>query len=176
MRVSIICDAEHTTALSVELRNTLLEKFKNDTVQDYGIKEDVLSHCLGCFGCWVRIPGECVISDLIGQINRTYMNSELVIFLSPIVFGGLSANIKNVLDRTLPNILPFFTTNNGVTSHKKRYHCYPKTLIIGYGDAVNEEQQTIFSEWLTAHSIGDKNYICLASQDINHILTDLDNL
>lgn len=101
------------------------------------------------------------------------MNSDLVIYLSPIVFGGFSASVKNVLDRTLPNISPFFTTNNGVTTHKKRYDHYPLTAIIGYGDGITKAEQHTFIKWITTHSIGQKVYLCLSSKDSQNIVSDL---
>ena len=176
MRVTIIWDATHTTVLSTELKNALSEKFRHDVLVDYGIKKEDFAHCLGCFGCWVKSPGMCQIPDLNSQINKSYMNSELVVFLSPVIFGGLSANIKNVLDRTLPNVSPFFTTRNGVTTHKKRYRHYPKLIFIGYGDAIGKDQQALFCEWLTIHSISSKNFICSTSQDVRPILLEIENL
>lgn len=176
MRVSIIWDAEHTTVLSTELRDALSEKFRHDVLMDYGIKKEDFAHCLGCFGCWVKSPGECQIPDLNSQINKSYMNSELVVFLSPVFFGGLSANIKNVLDRTIPNISPFFTTRNDVTSHRKRYKRYPKLVFIGYSNAIGKDQQALFNEWLTAHSIASMSFICSTSQDIRPILLGIETL
>lgn len=49
-----------------------------------------IAPCLGCFGCWVKTPGVCVIDDAGRDIARTYMCSDMVIFISPITFGGYS--------------------------------------------------------------------------------------
>lgn len=113
-----------------------------------------LAFCKGCFGCWVKTPGECVISDKMGQINRGYINSDVVVYLSPIVFGQYSANLKNVIDRWIPNVLPFFITRpDGSTMHPPRYEQYPCQIVIGYG-ARDEEDEQLFCDVSKKHRGG----------------------
>jgi hypothetical protein len=100
---------------------------------------------MGCFGCWVKKPGECVINDKISDLNRKQMNSDVVVFLTPLVFGQFSANMKNVLDRWLPNMLPFFyKRSDGSTMHPPRYSSYPMQLMVGYGEIVSDKDAQLF--------------------------------
>lgn len=123
------------------LKVTLMEVGKND-----------LTFCMGCFGCWVKKPGECVINDMMDQINRNYMNSSVVIYLSPVIFGQFSANMKNTVDRWIPNILPFFERRpDGSTMHPPRYNTYPRQIIIGYGQGLFEEDMQLFSDITKKH-------------------------
>ena len=178
MRVCLISDGEQTTELSMELINALTIHFRDTgyEVLHYPLAQDEVGNCIGCFGCWIKKPGECLINDLMSDINQTYMNSTLVIYLSPIVFGGFSASVKNVLDRTLPNISPFFTTKNGLTNHKNRYEHYPLQAIIGYGTEITTQEQNTFINWIHTQAIGDKAYLCLAGKDVQYILSDLATL
>ncbi|HEY8910636.1 MAG TPA: NAD(P)H-dependent oxidoreductase [Desulfosporosinus sp.] len=113
---------------------------------------DNLTFCMGCFGCWIKKPGECVINDIMAAINRSVMNSDTVIYLSPIIFGQFSANIKNTMDRSIPNALPFFKRrSDGQTLHPPRYDTYPKQIIIGYGDLISDEDKQLFIDITKKH-------------------------
>jgi multimeric flavodoxin WrbA len=154
MKVCMISDKDFRTE-AYERINRLLRDFftgKGYELKETAIGREDLAFCIGCFGCWVKKPGECVINDAIGGINREEMNSDAVIFLSPVVFGQFSANIKNAVDRWLPNMLPFFVTRaDGSTMHPPRYPDYPKQVIIGYGDQVCGEDERLFTDITKKH-------------------------
>jgi len=49
---------------------------------------------MGCFGCWNKTPGTCVMKDDSAKIAKAVVNSDLLIFLTPITFGGYSSELK----------------------------------------------------------------------------------
>ncbi len=145
----LVSDRDFDTPLYRSLISTLEEylKKKGFTVQQTTVQRGELASCVGCFGCWVKKPGECVMNDGIGEINRRSMNSDVTVYLCPVVFGQFSANMKNVIDRWLPNMQPFFMTRpDGSTMHPPRYEDYPKQIMIGYGDALDESDATLFTD------------------------------
>lgn len=154
MKALLISDKDYQTETYHRLKDLicifLKEKgFEADLME---VGKDDLAFCMGCFGCWVKKPGECVINDMMGQINRNSVNSDVVIYLSPIIFGQFSANIKNSIDRWIPNILPFFVTRpDGSTMHPPRYNTYPREIIIGYGNELLEEDMQLFSDITKKH-------------------------
>ncbi len=154
MKALIFSDKDYQTeeyqSIDRLLHSFLAEKgFETEEAQ---IGRDELSFCMGCFGCWIKKPGECVIGDSIASLNNREMNSDIVIFLSPVVFGQFSANIKNALDRWLPNMLPFFTTRkDGSTMHPPRYDSYPGQIMVGYGEALSERDGQIFTDITKKH-------------------------
>ena len=147
MNVFIISDSEFKTAVYDRL-----EKLVKDILRDKGadvtekqLERGELAHCMGCFGCWLKKPGECVINDGMTEINRTFMKSDAVIYLCPVVFGQASANMKDAIDRWLPNMLPFFITrSDGSTMHPPRYDDYPSVIMIAYGEALSDEDAQLF--------------------------------
>lgn len=154
MKATIISDKDY--------RNELFEKLYLETAsfledngletEHFSIGRDDLAFCMGCFGCWVKKPGECVINDMMSGINRSFVNSDVVFYLSPVVFGQFSANIKNSLDRWLPNVLPFFEKRpDGSTIHPSRYERYPMVVIIGYGRDIDVEDCRLFSDITKKH-------------------------
>ena len=154
MKALLISDQEYPTKTNQvlnDLTNTFLKQKGFDT-EMLELGAENLTFCKGCFGCWIKKPGECVINDQMAQINQSFMNSDLVIYLSPIVFGQFSANIKNAIDRRIPNILPFFETRpDGSTMHPPRYANYPQQIIIGYGDMVSDEDKQLFIDVTKKH-------------------------
>ncbi len=60
--------------------------------------------CRGCFGCWQRMDGHCVIDDDQNGILDDYRASDLVIWSFPLYCYSMPSHIKAVLDRTIPLI------------------------------------------------------------------------
>ncbi len=154
MQAYIISDEDYHTGTFKQLYCVTAATLENAgyKVSHTAINRGMLRSCGGCFGCWVQKPGECIVSDGIGEINRTAINSDLVVYLSPVVFGQFSANIKDVIDRWLPNMLPFFMTRpDGSTMHPPRYRDYPQQLMIGYGEAVSQDNAALFCDITKKH-------------------------
>ena len=149
MKATIITDKDYQTETFQRISD-LTGTFLNDRgleTEMISIGRDDLAFCKGCFGCWVKKPGECVMKDMMAQINREYVNSDVVIYLNPVIFGQFSANIKNAVDRWLPNILPFFVTRpDGSTMHPSRYDTSPRLIMIGYGDELSAEDRQLFTD------------------------------
>ena len=154
MNAFIISDKDYQTEtfrrLNELVSSFLKEKGFQMEYQEIGRKD--LLPCMGCFGCWIKEPGECVMKDGMAEINRKCMNSDVVVYLSPVIFGQFSANIKNAIDRWLPNILPFFISRpDGSTMHPARYETYPVQFIIGYGEDISEEDARLFVDITKKH-------------------------
>jgi multimeric flavodoxin WrbA len=103
-----------------------------------------IAPCVGCFGCWVKTPGECVIDDAGRDVARRIVQSDLVVYLTPIQFGGYSYELKKAIDRSIPIILPYFRKVQGEVHHKKRYDCYPSIAAIGWGHDPATDEGELF--------------------------------
>jgi len=119
----------------------------------FRMRELDIAPCRGCFDCWVRTPGECIIDDPAGEIAREFVQSDLAVFITPIVFGGYSSELKKALDRLIPLLLPYFTFVGNEVHHVRRYRGYPNLLGIGTLPASDQEEERIFSQLLVRNSI-----------------------
>jgi multimeric flavodoxin WrbA len=122
-------------------------------VQHYTLREEKIGYCIGCFGCWVKTPGECIIKDANQHIAEDIINSDLIVLVTPITFGGYSAELKRMVDHFIPLISPFFRRVNGETHHHKRYRHYPDLLAVGYQSTLSPRQADIFRRLVAANAV-----------------------
>jgi multimeric flavodoxin WrbA len=108
------------------------------------LREKKLGNCAGDFFCWVRNPGICNIDDDNREIAGAIVNSDLLVYLTPITFGGYSSTLKKAVDHQVQNIQPFFAQINGETHHQKRYEKYPNCLTIGWQENPDPQAATVF--------------------------------
>lgn len=108
------------------------------------LREQKIGNCAGDFFCWVRSPGQCNTDDDNRVIAEKIVQSDLVLYLTPVTFGGVSSALKRAVDHQIQNISPFFTTINGEIHHQRRYPRYPDTLTIGWMDAPDVQAEAIF--------------------------------
>ena len=64
--------------------------------------EKAVAPCRGCFGCWQRMDGHCVIDDDQNGILDAYRAADLIIWSFPLYCYGMPSHLKAVLDRTIP--------------------------------------------------------------------------
>lgn len=122
-------------------------------VSHFSLGDLRLAPCQGDFECWTKTPGRCRTRDEIQDIAPAFMAADLVILISPIVFGGYSAALKGTLDRLLGIIHPCFRERAGLTRHHPRYARYPAMLFIGLDDAARPETTAIFHELAGGNAI-----------------------
>ena len=112
-----------------------------------------LVHCTGCFGCWIKTPGECVIKDDAHKVARDFIQSELVVFFTPVLFGGYGPELKKALDRMICLVSPFFMKIDGETHHQPRYAKYPIIVGIGLLPCEDPDSAQIFRRLIERNAI-----------------------
>jgi multimeric flavodoxin WrbA len=124
----------------------LLESNKH-TVTTFKLRDMDIRYCIGCFGCWVKTPGECFVADGSGDICREYIKSDLVLFASPVIMGFTSALLKKAHEKLLPIIHPYVELVQGEAHHLARYDKYPlMALLLEKGKDTDEEDIEIISD------------------------------
>ena len=118
-------------------------------IEQYTNEEDILvnaddihRYCIGCFGCWLKTPGKCIIKDGFEDMGQRLSQVNEFILISKATFGSYSSAVKNVLDRSIAYVLPFFEIRNGEMHHGERYHNALTISALFYGDMSETEMQT----------------------------------
>ncbi len=130
------------------VQETLEEELRNGgwNVESVLLHEHNIRNCTGCFRCWNVTPGICtgVKDDDAEEITEKVINSELVVFLTPLTFGGYSSELKKMIERLLGLLQPGTTLINGETHHLKRYEKYPSILSIAITEKIDDEEVQLF--------------------------------
>ena len=61
-----------------------------------------IAPCRGCFGCWQRMDGHCVIQDDQNGILDLYRDADVIIWSFPLYCYSMPSHLKALLDRTIP--------------------------------------------------------------------------
>lgn len=113
MKLTVITGSPHkkgTTALLAEkfiagAKETGHEVLRFDTAFEN------VKPCLACEYC-ASHDGECVHKDTMNDLSKQLIETELIVFVTPLYYFGMSAQIKAVIDR-------FHASNAKIAGSKK---------------------------------------------------------
>jgi multimeric flavodoxin WrbA len=72
------------------------------------------------------------------------INSDLVLFASPIVMGFVGADLKKTMDKLIPLVHPYIELVQNECHHRKRYEKYPRIgLVLEKTDHADDEDIAI---------------------------------
>ena len=110
-----------------------------------------IANCVGCFGCWTRQPGKCVIRDDAVTVYPLIAESRNIIYVSRVKYGGYDTIMKTMLERAIPVQQAFIRIHHGETHHVQRAVVPKEATIIGYGD-ISDEEKEIFTQLIGRNS------------------------
>ena len=112
-----------------------------------------IKNCMGCFECWVKTPGKCKIRDGYENLGKLYSEVEHVTIISECFYGSYSPFVKNVLDRTIPYLLPFFKFKNKEMHHITRSKTKFDLNVYFYGKNLSSKEKIAAKEIVKANSV-----------------------
>ena len=122
-------DAGNTMALT----RAFVSGFPADAaIKTEHLYEKNIRPCAGCFSCWTKTPGKCVIADDMQALYRSLEEADIIIQSFPLYFYGMPAVMKGLIDRCLPLTLPLDTIGDNLSAcHRMRNpHFCDKRLAI----------------------------------------------
>lgn len=115
-----------------------------------------ISNCIGCFSCWTKTPGKCIIRDDAVKIYPKIAASNRILYISRIRYGGYDTVMKTMLERAIPVQQAFIRLLHGETHHVQRAVAPKRATIIGYGD-IDDEEKEIFKQ-LVGRNANNMNF------------------
>lgn len=121
MKILVLTGSPHKSGTSFHLADQFI---KGAEKAGHQIKryDTAFLHIGGCLGCkYCRKHNDmCVQHDIMDEINKEVLESDMILFVTPIFFGGMSAQLKTVIDRFyailskiyMPKKYMFFITCN----------------------------------------------------------------
>ena len=123
----------------------------NDT-KYFDLSSLKIANCMGCFRCWTKTPGKCVIRDDATAVYPCIAKSNKVIYVSRLKYGGYDSVMKTMLERAIPVQQAFIRIHKGETHHVQRAVMMKKATILAYGD-ISPEEQDIFRQLISRNAI-----------------------
>ena len=115
--------------------------------------------CVGCFSCWNKTPGQCVIKDGYDDIAILIHRADQVVVITRYTYGGFSGFVKNVFDRCIGYALPQFEVVDGETHHRKRYDEDKPYAFIFYGHNLGETEQDCARRYVNAVCANTRGHV-----------------
>lgn len=112
-----------------------------------------IRNCIGCFGCWTKTPGECVIKDGYSNMGELLSETEELVIVSRCVYGSYSPFVKNVLDRSISYMLPEFEIVDGEMRHQARYDNELHLRVLFYGEDITEWEKETARNLVQANAV-----------------------
>lgn len=100
-----------------------------------------IANCVGCFGCWTKTPGRCVIRDDATRIYPCIAASDTLLYVSRVCYGSYDVLMKTMLERAIPVQQAFIRIHCRETHHVQRAVLPKKATILAYADTVIEEEE-----------------------------------
>ena len=114
-------------------------------IQVFSLRHLKLAYCIGDFGCWVEKPGVCRFGEAAGrEILQSIIQSDTTILFAPVVFGGYSSQLKQIVDRFASLLLPYFSSYHGEMHHRPRYPHFPRLVGVGVQTSLNAVNAHLF--------------------------------
>jgi multimeric flavodoxin WrbA len=110
-------------------------------------------YCIGCFGCWLKTPGRCVIKDEYQEMGQKLSKVDELLIITKATFGSYSSAVKNVLDRSISYVSPYFVIREGEMHHKERYHKNLKISAVFYGEDMTDAEKETSVNIVVANAI-----------------------
>lgn len=149
----------------------LSDKYLQLTIEDrstefINLSELKISNCIGCFGCWTKTPGRCVIRDDAVKVYPKIAASRRVLYISKIKYGSYDTVMKTMLERAIPIQQAFIRLLNGETHHIQRNVAPKQATVIGYGN-ISDEEKRIFTQLVerNARNMCFENYRVIFAQE-----------
>jgi multimeric flavodoxin WrbA/putative sterol carrier protein len=117
-------------------------------VEGVDLRKKKVNNCAGCFSCWTKTPGTCIHQDdMTQELFPKWLESDLVIYASPLYHFTVNAEMKSFIERTLPILEPFFMQQDGQTYHPLRQK-HPKVVVLSVAGFPDEAVFDQLSSWV----------------------------
>lgn len=124
-------------------------------VSHFELEHTALASCLGDFDCWVKSPGQCrSAKDGFDALVQAVHDADVVVYATPLRFGGAGAPLKRVVDRLIGLVHPRFDVRHGLTHHGPRYARYAGILAFAWSEvAPDDEARATFREFISGNAV-----------------------
>jgi len=150
-----------------------MEKIYEEPLNVIRLGEGDITACTGCWSCWLKTPGRCVIKDPMAASYSDYVNSETIILLMDTAQGFINHQAKAFLDRTIPHYHPYIELVEGECHHVARYERYPDLVFYVEGGGLTETEEAVVEDYLVRTAFHFKSKAFRMDRMVNGVIPQL---
>lgn len=147
---------------TLKLTNAFVEGLGEIELKQIDVALKNIGGCKGCFCCWNKTPGKCIIHDDMSEVLEANLWADIIIWSFPLYYYTVPGILKNLIDRQLPMSLPFMverTDGIGNGSHPARYDMSRKRhVLISTCGFYTAEKNYDSVKSMFDHFCGNNNY------------------
>jgi len=111
------------------------------------LRKKNIKNCIGCFTCMTKTPGQCIHKDdMSAELFPKWLQSDLVVYASPLFQYTVNATMKAFIERTFPICEPFLEQHGGRTFHPLR-HKHPAIVMLSVAGFPEDSVFDQLSSW-----------------------------
>jgi multimeric flavodoxin WrbA len=99
-------------------------------VELFYTKKLEIKPCTGEVNCWIKTPGKCYQDDDMNMLLPKIREVDIMVFATPVYWWGVTGTMKNLIDRMLPLVQPFFELYNGHCRNPLREGTKPSKIVL----------------------------------------------
>jgi multimeric flavodoxin WrbA len=166
----LLLDGSAENDLVLKTAREIIEKTFNDSnhaVKSFTLRDAAIQNCIGCFSCWLKTPGVCILNDDGLEVLRLIVECDYLILLTRVTYGGYSWHLAKIMERLVSTLNPYLQrVRNKIVLRRRDDKRY---MLIAFGAMAvsDKEQEDVFSELVQWDST---NYN--GGPSINKILLD----
>ncbi|MBP1925381.1 multimeric flavodoxin WrbA [Sedimentibacter acidaminivorans] len=137
-----------------------IQSLYDEPLKVVSLAEKSINECIGCWDCWLKTPGKCVMKDPMAEIYPDYINSDTVILLMDAAQGFINHKAKAFFDRSIPHYHPYIIIEDGECHHLSRYKSYPDMVFYYDTKGLTIQEENVIEDYLyrTAYQFKSKAY------------------
>jgi len=99
--VSINGSPKGKTSNTNVMIEALLKGFQSSDseIHEILLSEKDIRYCKGCYSCWTKTPGRCIIDDDMKGLIEIMQGTDVFIIGTPLYFNNVSGTLKVFIDR-----------------------------------------------------------------------------
>ncbi len=99
-KIALINSSPRKLGESSKIVDYIIKKFNDESdFEVINLCDYRIGYCVACYGCK---NGLCVQNDKLNDINKKIVSCNGIVMISPVYFGLLTAQLKTLIDRSLP--------------------------------------------------------------------------
>ena len=150
MKTLILDGTEKNNHFAENVNRSILKNLKEKEIRANHLilNQHLINGCIGCLDCFFKNPGTCIFNDLVRKLPQEFIQSEVVILITPVTFCGFSSILAKAYCRLVIQLEShLFESSEGILIRKERYpKKSPSLMVFGLEENSDLEGRKVFTD------------------------------